>query len=89
MAAMTWSTALNDSRRAYHALKPGGWLVWHDFNSPVAWVKMREAIERSGLPDPVIHVGGTEVAFLRKQVAAARSACATGAEPPGAGGLGR
>ena len=59
--------ALNDTRRAYEAIKPGGWLVWHDFNSPVAWVKVREAIERLGLPDPVIHVGGTEVAFLRKQ----------------------
>ena len=64
---MTWKPRLNDSRRAYHALKPGGWLVWHDFNSTVTWVKVREAIERLGLPDPVIHVGGTEVAFLRKQ----------------------
>ncbi len=59
--------ALNDTRRAYEAIRPGGWLVWHDFNSPVPWVKVREAIERLGLPDPVIHVGGTEVAFLRKQ----------------------
>ena len=40
--------ALNDSRKAYNALAPGGWLVWHDFNSPTPWVKVREAIERSG-----------------------------------------
>ena len=40
--------------------RPGGCLVWHDFNSPVPWVKVREAIERLRLPDPVIHVGGTE-----------------------------
>ena len=32
--------------RAYDALAPGGWLVWHDFNSPVPWVKVREAIEQ-------------------------------------------
>ena len=59
--------ALNDSRKAYEALTPGGWLVWHDFNSPVPWVKVREAIERLGFPEPVVHVEGTEVAFLRKQ----------------------
>ena len=59
--------ALNDSRKAYDALTPGGWLVWHDFNSPVHWVKVREAIERLGFSEPVVHVEGTQVAFLRKQ----------------------
>ena len=59
--------ALNDSRKAYDALAPGGWLVWHDFNSPVPWVKVREAIERLGFAEPVVHVEGTQVAFLRKQ----------------------
>src|SRR5271165_4113821 len=57
---------LNDSGKVYEALAPGGWLVWHDFNSPVAWVKVREAIERAGFAEPVVHVEGTEVAFLRK-----------------------
>jgi predicted O-methyltransferase YrrM len=57
----------NDSRKAYNALAPGGWLVWHDFNSPVPWVKVREAIEGLGFAEPVVHVEGTEVAFLRKQ----------------------
>jgi glycosyltransferase involved in cell wall biosynthesis len=59
--------ALNDTRRSYEAIRPGGWLVWHDFGSPVPWVRVREAVERLALPDPVIHVAGTEVAFLRKQ----------------------
>ena len=59
--------ALNDSRKAYDALTRGGWLVWHDFNSPVPWVKVREAIERLGFAEPVVHVEGTQVAFLRKQ----------------------
>ncbi len=59
--------ALNDSRKAYHALSPSGWLVWHDFNSSTPWVKVREAIERLGFAEPVVHVEGTEVAFLRKQ----------------------
>jgi glycosyltransferase involved in cell wall biosynthesis len=59
--------ALNDTRRAYEAISPGGWLVWQDFHSPVPWVKVREAIERLALPDPVIYIAGTEVAFLRKQ----------------------
>ena len=58
---------LNDSRKAYDALAAGGWLVWHDFNSPVPWVKVREAIERLGFAEPVFHVEGTQVAFLRKQ----------------------
>ena len=39
---------LNDSRKVYDVLSPGGWLVWHDFKSPVAWVKVREAIEMIG-----------------------------------------
>ena len=57
---------LNDSRKTYDALAPGGWMVWHDFNSPVAWVKVREAIEALGFSEPVVHVEGTEVAFLQK-----------------------
>ncbi len=60
---------LNDSRKVYEALAPGGWLVWHDFNSPVPWVKVRAAIEGVGFTEPVVHVEGTEVAFLRKQEA--------------------
>ncbi len=59
--------ALNDSRKAYNALLPSGWLVWHDFNSSTPWVKVREAIERLGFAEPVVHIEGTEVAFLRKQ----------------------
>ena len=57
----------NDSSKTYEALAPGGWMVWHDFDSPVPWVKVREAIERAGFAEPVVHVEGTEVAFLRKQ----------------------
>jgi hypothetical protein len=57
---------LNDSWKAYDALVPGSWLVWHDFNSPVPWVKVREAIEQIGFAEPDVHVEGTEVAFLRK-----------------------
>jgi hypothetical protein len=56
----------NDSRKACEALAPGGWLVWHDFGSTVPWVKVREAIERIGFAEAVVHVEGTEVAFLRK-----------------------
>lgn len=56
----------SDTRQAYDALAPGGWLVWHDFGSPHPWIEVREAIERAGLPEPVHHVAGTEVAFLRK-----------------------
>ena len=59
--------ALNDSRKAYNALLPSGWLVWHDFNSSTPWVKVREAIERLGFAEPVVHIEGTEVALLRKQ----------------------
>ena len=57
---------LNDSRKTYGALAPGGWLVRHDFDSSVPWVKVREAIERVGFAEAVVHVEGTEVAFLRK-----------------------
>jgi glycosyltransferase involved in cell wall biosynthesis len=58
---------LNDSRKTYNALAPGGWVVWHDFNSPVPWVKVREAIEQIGFRESVVHIERTEVAFLRKQ----------------------
>jgi glycosyltransferase involved in cell wall biosynthesis len=58
--------ALADARGAYEALAPGGWLVWHVFDSPLPWVRVREAIERLAFPEPVHHVAGTEVAFLRK-----------------------
>jgi glycosyltransferase involved in cell wall biosynthesis/tetratricopeptide (TPR) repeat protein len=57
---------VNDSRKAYEALAVGGWLVWHDFGSTVPWVKAREAVESIGFEEAVVHVEGTEVAFLRK-----------------------
>ena len=58
--------AFNGSRKAYNSLAPGGWLVWHDFGSPVPWVEVRPAIEAVGSAKPVVHAAGTEVAFLRK-----------------------
>ncbi len=60
------ATAADDSRGAYDALAPGGWLVWHDFGSPHPWIRVREAIAGLGLAEPVHHVEGTQVAFLRK-----------------------
>jgi SAM-dependent methyltransferase len=57
---------LSDSRNAYAALRPGGWLVWHDFTSPVEWVEVRPALERLRFAEPVVHVEGTAVAFLHK-----------------------
>ncbi len=62
---------LSDTRRIYEALRPGGCLVWHDFDSPVAWVEVRAAVEAAGLPETVYHVAGTQVAFLFKQAAVA------------------
>jgi hypothetical protein len=56
----------SDSRKAYEALAPGGWLVWHDFGSKVPWVKAREAVGKCAFEEGAIHVEGTEVAFLRK-----------------------
>ena len=57
----------SDTTGAYAALAPGGYLVWHDFASPVPWIQVREGIERLGLAETVTHIVGTEVAFLRKQ----------------------
>ncbi len=42
---------LSDSRKVYEALAPGGCLVWHDFNSPIAWVQVRQALEQAGLKE--------------------------------------
>jgi glycosyltransferase involved in cell wall biosynthesis len=58
--------ATNDTEKAYAALAPGGWLVWHDFDSKLPWIQVRAAIEALALPEMVYHVMGTEVAFLRK-----------------------
>jgi glycosyltransferase involved in cell wall biosynthesis len=60
--------ALNDCRRAYQALTPGGWLVWHHFGSTIPRTQACAAIEGWELSEPVIHIAGTEVAFLRKHV---------------------
>ncbi len=62
---------LSDSLKAYQVLNPGGFLVWHDFNSRSAWVEVRQALEQLPFPEAIYHVAGTEVAFLRKQGAAA------------------
>jgi glycosyltransferase involved in cell wall biosynthesis/SAM-dependent methyltransferase len=58
---------LSDTLSVYDVLRPGGWIVWHDFTSPVNWVEVRGALERIRLDEPVVHVAGTAVAFLRKQ----------------------
>jgi glycosyltransferase involved in cell wall biosynthesis/tetratricopeptide (TPR) repeat protein len=61
-----FETVRSDSIKCYEALRTGGCLVWHDYGSRVAWVKVREAIESLGFPEPLHHVAGTEVAFLFK-----------------------
>ena len=58
---------LNDTLRVYEVLRPGGCIVWHDFDSTVAWVEVRKALEQAQLAETIYHVAGTEVAFLRKQ----------------------
>jgi SAM-dependent methyltransferase len=35
---------LSDSRKALQQLRPGGILVWHDFNSPTPWVEVNKAL---------------------------------------------
>jgi glycosyltransferase involved in cell wall biosynthesis/tetratricopeptide (TPR) repeat protein len=57
---------LADTHNAYRQLRPGGCLVWHDFDSEVPWVEVRPALERAGLAESVTHVLGTQVAFLFK-----------------------
>jgi predicted O-methyltransferase YrrM len=61
-----FETVCIDSRNAFDALAQGGWLVWHDFNSPVPWVRVRDAVEQLRFLEPVVHVKDTEVAFVRK-----------------------
>jgi GT2 family glycosyltransferase/glycosyltransferase involved in cell wall biosynthesis/tetratricopeptide (TPR) repeat protein len=61
-----FGTALSDTRAAYAALRPGGVLAWHDFESVTPWVKVRDAVEAFRPAEPVYHVAGTEVAFLVK-----------------------
>jgi glycosyltransferase involved in cell wall biosynthesis len=63
----------SDTLKAYRQLVPGGCLVWHDFDSAVAWVEVRPALERIDFAEAVCHVAGTGVAFLHKQ---------PGARPP-------
>ncbi len=57
---------LSDTRNAYRALRPGGWLVWHDAGSAVPWVEVDAALIQAGLPEPIWRVAGTHVAFLHK-----------------------
>jgi glycosyltransferase involved in cell wall biosynthesis/tetratricopeptide (TPR) repeat protein/predicted O-methyltransferase YrrM len=58
---------LSDTLKAYGQLAPGGCLVWHDIDNPVAWVEVRQALEAITFAEPVYHVAGTMVAFLHKQ----------------------
>ena len=60
------ATVRSDSLGAYAALRSGGCLAWHDWGSRTAWVKVQEAVESLGFPEPIYHAAGTEVAFLFK-----------------------
>jgi glycosyltransferase involved in cell wall biosynthesis/predicted Zn-dependent protease len=55
-----------DTLGAYRQLRPGGWLVWHDFGSPVPWIEVRQAVAEIGFAETVTQVAGTGVAFLQK-----------------------
>src|SRR5207237_4678421 len=59
---------LSDSLKVYQALRPGGYMAWHDFGSPTPWVEVRQALEQLPFTEAIYHVAGTEVAFLRKQM---------------------
>jgi glycosyltransferase involved in cell wall biosynthesis/tetratricopeptide (TPR) repeat protein len=57
---------LADTCKVYQALRPGGWLVWHDFGSSVPWVEVNRALAHLQFVEPISHVTGTTVAFLQK-----------------------
>jgi glycosyltransferase involved in cell wall biosynthesis/tetratricopeptide (TPR) repeat protein/predicted O-methyltransferase YrrM len=61
-----YQTARSDSLRAYHSLRPGGLLVWHDLPSPTPWVEVEKAVADVAFPEPVYKIAGTGVAFLVK-----------------------
>ena len=60
------ATVRSDSLGVYHALRPGGCLVWHDLPSKTPWVEVEKAVTAIGFPEPVYRIAGTEVAFLVK-----------------------
>lgn len=60
------ATARSDSLATYHALRPGGFLVWHDVPSSVPWVKVEEALTALAFPERIHKIAGTQVAFLIK-----------------------
>jgi glycosyltransferase involved in cell wall biosynthesis/SAM-dependent methyltransferase len=57
----------SDSLRVYDVLRPGGYLVWHDFGSTTPWVEVHQALEHLPFAEAIVHVEGTQVAFLRKE----------------------
>ena len=71
-APTTWQHVLSDTVKVYEVLRPGGYLVWHDFTSPVDWVEVRQALDRLRFREPVVDVAGTSVAFLRKAAVPAK-----------------
>ena len=62
---------LADSRNVHAAMREGGCIVWHDFNSLTPWVKVREALEAAHFREKIHFVEGTQVAFLHKEKIAA------------------
>ena len=74
---------LSDTLKAYGQLVPGGCLVWHDFESPVAWVEVRQALEQIDFAETIHHVVGTAVAFLHRQAGARLPTLNSAAAQPG------
>ena len=60
------ATARSDSVNAYHALRPGGCLVWHDLPSTTTWVEVEKAVSGLAFREPVYKIAGSGVAFLMK-----------------------
>src|SRR5262249_10029216 len=58
---------LSDTQKVYAALREGGVIIWHDFDSPTPWVHVRQALAQANLPETILHVAGSQVAFLFKQ----------------------
>jgi predicted O-methyltransferase YrrM len=64
-----YEAALSDTRNALKMVRPGGWILWHDFANYGDYHDVTRAVLDVLPADEIVQIGDTQLAFYRKPLA--------------------
>ena len=55
----------SDSDAAFKIVKPGGWVIWHDYNDGFFWPEVRRYLRELGATRKIVRIKGTMLAVCQ------------------------